>query len=107
MNSSRISDSEQLLVELNKYLTIIPRARVGYDTLYPTNASGIILLLKTPPKYKKKLHVNQNQNKNTQNITHTLALFLEYGIMPKKAKPMQTLDLHYPVIQILIIWFIP
>ena len=31
------------------YLTVIPRARVGY----PTSASWIIVLIKTPPKYRK------------------------------------------------------
>ena len=50
------------------YLTIIPRARVGYEMLdnsqlgatrlfaiiisYPTSSSGTIVLLKTPPRYK-------------------------------------------------------
>ena len=47
-------------------ITIIPRARVGYEMIdsqrgaevaliisYPTSASGIIALLKTPPKYRK------------------------------------------------------
>ena len=47
------------------YLTIVPRARVGYEMIanearsaestiiisYPTTASGIIGLLKTPPRY--------------------------------------------------------
>ena len=49
-----------------RYLAIIPRARVGYEMIvanearsaelaliisYPPSASGIIVLLKTPPKY--------------------------------------------------------
>ena len=39
-----------------RYLTIIPRVHVGYETvdsLYPTSASGIIVLLKTPTKYRE------------------------------------------------------
>ena len=38
------------------YLTIIPRVHVGdetVDSLYPTSASGIIVLLKTPTKYRE------------------------------------------------------
>ena len=31
---------------------------------------------------------------------HTLAIFVDHGIM---AKPMKTLELHYPMIQFLII----
>ena len=38
-------------------LTIISRARVGYELAviisYPTSASGVIVLLKMPPKYRK------------------------------------------------------
>ena len=37
---------------IDKYLTIIPRVRVGYELAiiisYPTSASGIIVLLKRP-----------------------------------------------------------
>ena len=38
------------------YLTIIPRVRVGYEMVvisYPTSTSGIIVLLKTPTKYRE------------------------------------------------------
>ena len=46
---------------LIEYLTIIPRVRVGYEMVgelaiiisYPTSASGIIVLLKTPTKYRE------------------------------------------------------
>ena len=38
-------------------LTIIPRGRVGYELAiiisYPTSASGIIVLSKTPTKYRE------------------------------------------------------
>ena len=46
---------------------------------YPTSASGIIVLLKMPPKYRKLDH---NKNKKAQKITHTLAIFVDHGIMP-------------------------
>ena len=45
---------------------------------YPTRASGIIVLLKTPPKYRK---LDYNKNKKAQKITHTLAIFVDHGIM--------------------------
>ena len=50
------------VLKIGEYLTIILRARVGYEMIdsqlgaiiisYPTSASRIILL-KTPPKYRK------------------------------------------------------
>ena len=49
---------------------------------YPTSASGIIVLLKTPPKYRK---LDYNKNKKAQKITHMLAVFEDHGIM---AQPM-------------------
>ena len=45
---------------------------------YPTSASGINVLLKTPPKYRK---LDYNKNKKAQKITHTLAIFVDHGIM--------------------------
>ena len=45
---------------------------------YPTSASGIIVLLKTPPKYRK---LNYNKNKKVKKIMHTLAIFDDHGIM--------------------------
>ena len=42
-----------------------------------TSASGIIVLLKTPPKYRK-LDYNK---KKAQKITHKLAIFVDHGIM--------------------------
>ena len=46
---------------------------------YPTSASGIIVLLKTPPKYRK---LDYNKNKKAQKITHMLAVFnVDHGIM--------------------------
>ena len=67
------------------YLTIIPLALVGYEMprwlsiiSYPTSASGIIVLLKTPPKYRK---LDYNKNKKAQKITHMPAIFGDHGIM--------------------------
>ena len=45
---------------------------------YPTSASVIIVLLKTPPKYGK---LDYNKNKMAQKIAHTLAIFVDHGIM--------------------------
>jgi len=40
--------------------------------------SGIIVLLKRPPKYIK---LDLNNNKTAQKIMHTLSIFVEHGIM--------------------------
>ena len=48
---------------------------------HPTSASGIIVLLKTPLKYRK---LDYNKNKKAQKITHTLAIFVEHGTMAHK-----------------------
>ena len=45
---------------------------------YPTSASGIIVLLKTTPKYRK---LDYNKNKKAQKITHMLDVFVDHGIM--------------------------
>ena len=45
---------------------------------YPTSASGTIVLLTTPPEYRK---VDFNKNKKAQKITHALATFVDHGIM--------------------------
>ena len=49
-----------------------------------------------PPKHRK---LDYNKNKKAQKIAHTLAIFVDHGIM---AKPMKTLELDYPMIQFLI-----
>ena len=45
---------------------------------YPTSASGIIVLLKTPPNYRK---LDYNKNKKAPKITHTFPIFVDHGIM--------------------------
>ena len=66
-----ISSSVNILLSKNTYRPM--RAR-----LYPTSASGIIVLLKTPPKNKE---LDYNGNKKAQKITHTHAIFVDHGIM--------------------------
>ena len=45
---------------------------------YLTSASGIIVVLKMPPKYRK---LDYNKNQKAQKFTHTLAIFVDHGIM--------------------------
>ena len=40
--------------------------------------NGIIVLLKTPPKYRK---LDQSKNKNAPKIARLLTIFVEHGIM--------------------------
>ena len=70
---------------------------------YPTSANGIIVLLKTPPKYRK-LDYNKNQKaqKNHAYARHFCRSWCN-GSYTMMAKPMKTLELHYPMIQFLII----
>jgi len=64
---------------------------------YPTLGSGIFVLFKNAPKYRKlKL------KKNAQKTTRALTMFVEHSIMAHFtmiAKPMETLELRYPMIQ--------
>ena len=69
---------------------------------YPTSASGIIVLLKTPPKYRK---VDYDKNKKAQKKHAYARHFCRSwynGSYTMMAKPMKTLELHYPMIQFLI-----
>ena len=61
-----------------KTLTRARSAELAIIISYPTSASGIIVLLKTPPKYRK---LDYNKNKKAQKITHMLAVFVDHGIM--------------------------
>ena len=69
---------------------ILPRVRVGYELAiiisYPTSASGIIVLLKTPTKYREffpTLFVKTTDFQLVFNFeqTHTVTIFGEHGIM--------------------------
>ena len=74
------------------YLTIIERVYVGYELAiiisYPTSASGIIVLLKTPTKYQE--FVPTSFVKTTDFLlvfnfehTRTVAIFGGHGIMSR------------------------
>ena len=95
-----ITNSRYALV--GYFITSYPTRAHGIIVKYPTSASGIIVLLITPPKYRK---LDYNKNEKAQKITHTLAIFVDHGIMAHTmmVKPIKTLELHYPMIQFLII----
>ena len=77
------------------YLTVIPRVRVGYEMVraslaiiisYPTIASGIIVLLKTPTKYREFFPTLLVKTPDFQLVfnfeqTRTVTIFGEHGIM--------------------------
>ena len=97
-------------------LTIIPRGRVGYEMLaanetrsaelaiiisYPTSASGIIVLLKTPTKYREFFPTLFVKTTNFQLVfnfeqTRTVTIFAGHGIMahiPWWLKPIRSLGI--------------
>ena len=84
--------------EIMVYLTIIPWVRVGYEMTdsaelaiiipYPTSASGIIVLLKATPKHHAY-------------ACHFCRSWYN-GSYTTMVKTMKTLELHYPMIQLLI-----
>ena len=70
--------------------------------LYPTSASGIIVLLKTPKKYREffpTLDVILTDFQLVFNFEQTrkVTIFGEHGIMAH-AKP-ELIELHYPIIK--------
>ena len=88
----------------NPYLANEARsAEVAIIISYPTSASGIIVLLKTPPK-NKELDYNENKKgpKNHAYARHFCRSWYN-GSYTMMAKPMKSLELHYPMIQFLII----
>ena len=78
---------------------------------YPASASEIIVLLKTPTKYRELFPTSLGKTNDFQLVfnfeqTRTVTVFGEHGIMPlctMMAKPIRALELHYPMIQFLII----
>ena len=75
--------------------------------------SGITVLLKTPTKYREfflTLFVKTTDFQVVFNFdqTHTVTIFAEHGIdsgsytMMAKPTTIRTLELHYPMIQVLI-----
>ena len=76
----------EAIVSMVFSLTIIPRLRVGYELAiiisYPTSASGIIVLTKTPTKYREffpALFVNSTDFQLVFNFerTRTVTISLE------------------------------
>ena len=77
---NELDESYMKLINNNYYSMIANEAHSAELAIiisYPTSASGIIVLLKTPPKYRK-LDYNK---KRPQKITHMLAVFVDHGIM--------------------------
>ena len=77
---------------------------------YPTSASGITVLLKTPRKYREffpTLFVKTTDFHLVFNFeqTRTVDIFGEHSIMANiiMVKPIRALELHYPMIQFLIV----
>ena len=73
------------------------RSGIAIIISYPTSASGIIVLLKTPTKYRElfsTLFVKTTDFQLEQ--TRTVNIFGEHGIM---ARPTRALQLHYSMIQ--------
>ena len=70
---------------------------------YPTSASGIIVLLKTMKKYCKLWLVSLSKN-NQKTILMVAILRHRYnGSYTMASKPIKFLELHYTIIQLLII----
>ena len=79
---------------------------------YPTSASGIIVLLKTPTKYREFVPNLIVKTTDFQLVfsferTRTVTIFGEHCIMAHiimMAKPIRALELRYGMIQFLIIY---
>ena len=87
------------------YLTIIPRAELAIIISYPTSASGIIVLLKTPtiyPEFFPTSFVKTTDFQHAFNFEQTLTvtIFGEHGngSYTVMAKPIRAPELHYPMI---------
>ena len=84
-------------------------AELAIIILYPTSASGIIVLLKTPTKYREffpTLFVKTTDFHLVFNFeqTRTVDIFGGHagynGQYTMMAKPIRALELHYPIIQL-------
>ena len=92
-----------------------PKRRVAIIISYPTSASGIIVQLKTPTKYREffpTLFVKTTDFQLVFNFeqTRTVTIFQEHikynSSYIMMAKLIRALELHYLMIQFLIIAFI-
>ena len=107
-DQGRALSARCIVLKPSYFLTIIPRARVGYELAiiisYPTSASGIIVLSKTPTNYREffpTLFVKTTDFQLLLNFeqTRTVTIFGEHGIVAHTimAKPIRALELLYPM----------
>ena len=100
-----------------RYLTIIPRWRVGYEMfnsqrgawhrvgynhLRSNKYEWNNIFIKTPTKYREffpTLFVKTTEFQLVFNFeqTRTVTIFGEHGIMDHIPKPIRALELHYPL----------
>ena len=66
---------------------------------YPTGANGMIDLLKTPPKYRKLDYIKNEKAQKNHAYAHHFCRSWYNG-----SYTMKTLEVHYPMIQFLIIF---
>ena len=86
-------------------------AELAIIVSYPTSASGIIVLLKTPPKYREFVPTFYGKTNDFQLVFNFWAGAYSYhfwrawdnGSYTMMAKAIRTLELHYPMIQFLIV----
>ena len=86
------------------YLTIIPQARVGYEMVDSHSNKGEWnnCFIKNAPKIEQtKLKKIKTPEKNHAYACHIRRAWYN-GSYTMMAKPMKTLELHYPMIQFLI-----
>ena len=74
---------------------------------YPTSTSGIIVLLKTPTKYREFFPTIFGKTTDFQLVfnfeqMHTVTMVGEHSSYTMMAKPIRALELHYPMIHFLI-----
>ena len=78
---------------------MVDRAELAIIIPYPTSASGIILLWKTPTKYREFFPTLFDKTTDNQRIWRAWY----NGSYTMMAEPIRALELHYPTIQFLII----
>ena len=87
----------------NNYSKSARCASLALIISYLTSASGIIVLLKTPTKFREFLSTLSVKTTDFQLVFHIWRAWYSssYTIM---AKPIRALELNYPQIQFLIKW---
>ena len=94
------------------YLTIIPRARIGYEMIDKRRVGFNHLIsnkdewnncfIKNDQEILLHLAVFTLQEQPEDNLVVTISLELYNGSYTMAAKPIQSLELHYTMIQFLI-----